>query len=271
MNKFSAIVESTTYDEDLVRLIGGLDNLRFVAYTLKMKEIVDAYLNPHEEVVNFNSDKKYQEPLSWMHSTGKYPEITEYKSLPSGTSNFWTKKLTSIRLVLVRGKWHPINKLNTNSFDQTELLLDLIKAEGHLQSIITASRNISFLKSLLIEFVSNNDILALIKKHGFRLSNYLNHIKRHSALGEMAESTIAKLLEDNNYQIYKGGDGDPIDMVFGIDIIAKKENRVFTIQVKRTPSQARYASNQDRYRRIDYFYYADNGNVGFISKLPALF
>lgn len=265
MKKFSAIVESTAYDENLVRLIGGLDNYRFVIYTLGMKNIVETYLNPHEEVINFNTDEKYQEPLSWLHSTGKYPEIIYYRP------NFWTKKLTSKRLVLVRGKWHPINKLNTNSFDQAELLLDLIRLEGHLESIKTASKNINFLKSLLIEFVSNNDILGLVKKHGLRLSNYLNHIRRHSELGEIAESTIAKLLEDNNYQIYRGGDGDPIDMSFGIDIIAKKGDDVFTIQVKRTMSQASSASSQERYKRIDYFYYADNGNVGFISKLPALF
>jgi hypothetical protein len=269
MKKFSAIVESTTHGENLVKLIGELDNFRFVTYTLGMKDVIDTYLNPHEEIINFNSDKKYQEPLSWLHSTGKYPEILEYKS-SSGTSTFWSKKLIT-RSVLSKGKWHPINKLNTNSFDQAELLLDLIKAEGHLESIITASRNISFLKSLLIEFVSNNDILGLIKKHGFRLSNYLNHIKKLSKLGEISEATISKLLEDKNYQIHKGGDGDPIDMTFGIDIIAKKGDDIFTIQVKRTLSQAMIASKQSRYRRIDYFYYANKGNVGFISKLPALF
>lgn len=258
MKKFTLIQESVVLDKDLINLIGSFDNYRFLPYTLGLRTIIDNMLLPYTQEINFNNYKKFQLPLQLLSSTGKYPEIKNYGG------NYWCHKLI-LDVVTVKGVWHPVNKLNTNSFDQAELLCDIIKKEGLFEDLKKNYDNESDLKNWLINFCSQNDIESLIKKHNLKLTYYVNYNRILSEYGEMAEKEVADYLSNNGYIIeYSGGDGDPIDMKFGIDLIISQGGQVFTVQVKRTKNQALIASTKSDYSRIDFFYYSNGGTIGRI-------
>jgi hypothetical protein len=54
---------------------------------------------------------------------------------------------------------------------------------------------------------------------------------------------------------YQGGDGDPIDMVYSVDLIIKKigSDDFKLIQVKSSPNTTRISSSESRYSNIDFF------------------
>ena len=52
--------------------------------------------------------------------------------------------------------------------------------------------------------------------------------------------------------MYQGGDGDFIDMVFGVDLIINSGGEVFTVQVKSSENQARKFIGSKRYQKIDF-------------------
>ena len=67
----------------------------------------------------------------------------------------------------------------------------------------------------------------------------------------------------SEYEIlYRGGDGDPIDMAYGCDLIISKDDKIETVQVKTKEISAIEASKNSNYSSIDLFYWSDNGNVG---------
>lgn len=264
MNKFSKILESVVLDSEIVESIGKLDSFKFITYTLGMRKIVEKYLEPYFTEVNFNNEKKYQLPLSLLYSTGNFPEIKKYGS------GYWSHKL-KISLVIVNGNWHPINKLNTNSFDQAEIVVELVKREGLIEDLKNVSKNQNELKNWLISFFNNNDILSLIKKHKLKLSGFIKYNRKLSEIGDKAETEVASHLESKGYNVlYRGGDGDPIDMAFGCDLIVSKDDKVFTVQIKRTRKQCMKAASSG-YKSIDLFYWSDGKNIGSIDKPQKLF
>jgi hypothetical protein len=102
-----------------------------------------------------------------------------------------------------------------------------------------------------------------MKQFGLKLSNYTTHNRTNSSIGEKAESEVADYLENQGYEVlYRGGDGDPIDMAYGCDIIISKDNKIETVQVKTKEISAIEASKKSNYSSIDLFYWSDNGNVG---------
>jgi hypothetical protein len=119
------------------------------------------------------------------------------------------------------------------------------------------------LKIYLRDFFNQNDIPSLMKQFGLKLSNYTTHNRTNSSIGEKAESEVADYLENQGYEVlYRGGDGDPIDMAYGCDIIISKDNKIETVQVKTKEISAIEASKKSNYSSIDLFYWSDNGNVG---------
>lgn len=55
--------------------------------------------------------------------------------------------------------------------------------------------------------------------------------------------------------VFQGGDGDPIDMVYGIDLIlhSPKTDKYFFVQVKSDPVAALNACNNWRYSTLDFY------------------
>lgn len=258
MKKFSIILESVVSDSEVLKSIAHLWN--FLVYDLGMRDIIENMLEPYSETINFNSLPEYQLPLSLLYQTGKFPDIRLYSS-----GKYWSPKINQINQVRVKGIWHPVNKLNTNPFDQAELLVDIFRNLGNLDEVRLLVKNRHLLKNFLIKFFSENSIPDLMKQFGLKLSNYTSHNRINSAVGEQAESEVCDYLESKGYQVlYRGGDGDPIDMSYGCDIIVSKNGKIETVQVKTKQISAEEASKKSNYSQIDLFYWSDNGNVGCV-------
>lgn len=258
MKKFSKILESTVSDSEVVKSIAYLWN--FLIYDLGMRDIVEGMLEPYSQTINFNSIPEYQLPLSLLYQTGKFPDIRLYES-----GRYWSPKLNNIKQIRVNDVWHPVNKLNTNTFDQAELLVDIFRNLDILDNVKSLINNKYQLKKFLSKFFAENSIPDLMKKFGLRLSKYVTHNRINSAVGEQAESEVCEYLETKGYQIlYRGGDGDPIDMTYGCDIIVSKDNQIQTVQVKTKKISAVEASTKSHYSQIDLFYWSESGNVGCV-------
>jgi hypothetical protein len=52
--------------------------------------------------------------------------------------------------------------------------------------------------------------------------------------------------------VYQGGDGDFVDMIFGVDLIVNSGGEVYTIQVKSNEIQAKESRGLKKYGKIDF-------------------
>ena len=77
-------------------------------------------------------------------------------------------------------------------------------------------------------------------------------IKRSSGIGERTENNVREVLEKSGFTLkYQGGDGDLIDMIYGIDLIMEKKGRMYLIQIKNNP--AHIDINSGYYQHITLF------------------
>ena len=269
MKKFSKIMESTVIDSEVVKSIALLWD--FLIYEVGMRKIIDDLLKPFSQEYNFNLDNKYQYPLSLLYKTGKFPDIRLFDN-----GRYWSPKL-KLYQIRVKGVWHPVNKLNTNTFDQAELLVDIFRNMEILEEVKSLIDDKKQLGDYIKNFVNSNNIGDLLKTYGLKLSNYVSHNRQNSAVGEKAEQEVADYLSNQGYKIlYSGGDGDPIDMTYGCDLIVSKpededETRPLTIQVKLKEFSAIKASKKSNYSGIDLFYWSENGSIGCVGDAISLF
>lgn len=178
--------------------------------------------------------KKTTMPEDWIRSILR-------KRVPNGVSNL---KLVRDEL----GNWHPVNKLNTSHTDLSEMLSEMImkarvanpeKAEEFynfcLQNPKDALLSIKgSLKKLLIKYFTLEDFKKFTKNSSL-----------FTRIGEESEVKISQMLEKYGFKIeYSGGDGDFIDMLFGVDLVVSRPDLGFkTVQVKTNmpdPSQISY-------------------------------
>lgn len=138
-----------------------------------------------------------------------------------------------------KGQWDPINKLNTNKYDSILFIGDLLEG-SKIYDIYDIYRDIK--KRDFTNFIK---FLNEIKKHPkFIWDNFLNekekytkNIKKNSNDGEIIENYVKDHYFNNGWEIiYKGGDGDFIDMKFGLDLITKKDDVYEFVQVKKVSS-----------------------------------
>ena len=81
----------------------------------------------------------------------------------------------------------------------------------------------------------------------FLYYDYVKNINYRSKIGEDAENNVKNKLEEKGFELlYQGGEGDLIDMTFGVDLImSHPEIGPKTIQVK---------SNESWDKSLDYKY-----------------
>lgn len=265
MKKYSQLIkESTlprwTFIEMLSNLMDGRN--RFIVYKLGLFNSINKLLS--ENSTPFNGNLSSQYPLSLLYETGNYTDIEFNNGVYS------SKKLNYINHVLDKnGNWDPVNKLNTNYKDLAELLYDLfIKLEIYNE---IPTDNVSNLKSWLLDFKEKNDFYKLIKEN-LNFRNYTNNIVYLSNLGLISEEKVKNILIAKGCQIlYQGGDGEPVDMVYGVDLIVKKD-RVYTVQVKNKEDVAKSALNKgiseenSQYNKIDWFCSPTDSGVKIFTK-----
>ena len=231
-------------------IIKRISNLRyFLVDDLGLKNDIMKLL----EEIGTSSDRndEYQLGLSILYKTGKFPDI-KYKDGKYETLKF--KNLFQVKTK--SGDYDPVNKLNTNYSDLAELLYDIIEKDGKVESI--ENLDDVKLKYWLSNFVKNNSIVDLIKKYNIELRKYITNNRRNSEIGEINENFVKVRLSQLNCKIlYQGGDGDFVDMIYGIDLIVEKdisgESKIFLVQIKSSEKDIKYALDKYQYNNIDWF------------------
>ena len=184
--------------------------------------------------------EKYTRGVDLLRDNGKISDRVR--------ENF-INNLSSRKLVYVDGKWHPVNKLNTNYSDIAELLTDLLfeslddnqyEFPKEIIEFIVNTNDESKIKDILSKY--KQDIPNLFEsylKTPEKLLTYTKNIIRNSDYGAKMEDDVLDKLKGMGYtEEYKGGDGDFIDMIFSTDLIVKTpKGEIKTIQVKSTESQ----------------------------------
>jgi hypothetical protein len=227
------------------KIVNKIENLKdFIIYDLGIKDIIDKKIEKLSSPKDVND--YYQIPLEILNLTGKYPEITY-------TNGRWEcEKMKSVNQVIDKdGKYNPVNKLNTNYSDQAYLLYDIIKALGKEDEIINLEGD--ELKKWLLDFVKVNDIEYFIKNN-IDIEKYTYNNRKRSEVGDKTEKFVCEYLENMDFELlYQGGDGNFIDMIFGVDLIMKYKDRALTFQIKNNENDAIEAIKKSYYKRIDYF------------------
>jgi hypothetical protein len=262
MKKYSnLILESVLTRPSFVYKLGM--TREFITYKCGMFEAINKLIAENSTLKNFNPE--YQEGLSILHKTGKYKDIINN----GGVYN--TVELENLSKVLdSNGKWHPVNKLNTNSFDQAELLYDLYNKLGVYDEVGNI-KNDEELKNWVMNYNKSIDLYSLIKNN-LDFKSYTKWNRKNSIIGEIAEADVRLMLETKGCQVlYQGGDGDFIDMIYGVDLIVSKNDKIYTVQVKSKEDAVRKAFNKSMtgnsfYSKIDWFCSPSGGGIKIFTK-----
>jgi hypothetical protein len=179
---------------------------------LGMQKIIDDELEQYKSNTPEDLKVKFIGGLKLLYKTGKFKR------------DYIIKMKTAIdegRMIYVDGEWDYINKLNTNYRDLGELLTcylyDIKRDE--LRTIIdmfgkqNPRQVVTYIKSLMSGF---KDYFSLED-----LMSFTRNTIDNSRVGEEAEEVINNFLKSKDITIdYEGGNGDFLDMKFGVDTIA---------------------------------------------------
>jgi len=213
---------------------------------LRMKSIIMDTLKPLYSEYDEDEKKKFTKGARILKKIDKIDE---------GLFNWFIQKYVNQNtIVKVNGKWHPVNKLNTNHRDLSEFLTDLITKTGDRnlisQIIQDPKQGLNSIKSELPTFIGDHfedtqDIFDYTKNTNFT-----------SRIGEEAEESVKNKLEEMGFTVvYQGGDGDIIDMIFGTDlIVGRPDLRYKTVQVKRNEGSW---DRSKQYKFVDWVIIAD--------------
>lgn len=176
---------------------------------------------------------KYQVPLKMLYDMG-IGDIKKQDDL------YILDKLKKSRLVYDDdGNWLPINKLNTNYYALSELIVSVLEKTNKLEGFYN-----------FINKKTDEEIKDFLKKHNKFFFNrviedykivpdfdsVLGSIKITSEKGAKSEKYVGSVLERAGFTTkYQGGDGDLIDMIFGIDLFSEKKGKMYLIQIKTNP------------------------------------
>lgn len=200
---------------------------------LGMRDIIDVKLEKLKTKIPDSVIENFKRGIELIKQSGKFSE----KYLNSISQN-----IDNISQIYINGQWHPTNKLNTNWGDLSEILTDIIDKIGKIENVDTwlktKQRTEDEVKNFLLKSVKPNlkSWIDTFFSQTEDLMDYTLNIKNNSKIGEENENKIKNELEKNGFEIlYQGGDGDFIDMKFGVDLIISREDYgILLVQVKTT-------------------------------------
>lgn len=255
---------------DVVRKLDSLKSWLFLDSGLGLRRIIDDLLEPLKTSIGDDDILKFSEGAKLLKDAGK---INEWRY------NKFLEELPSKVRVHVDGKWHPVNKLNTNYSDLAELITDLLfqsknkgrPAATEIIDTISNTNDESEIKKVLLKYKKNLRLLFDTYLNSSEdLLNYTENIKKSSSKGESIEEEVSNSLEKLGYKVlYRGGDGDFIDMMFSTDLIVQTpRGDIKTIQVKTSEWQVKSFLNdfnKGKHSSVDLVIYPKGGMFNVIS------
>lgn len=232
MKSFSDI--NSNEKNDLYLKIKSLGKWLYLDEGLGLKDVIREIFDEQGWSSKLNSSEisRFMLGLDILRKTSMTDEFINSvvrRRIPNGISN--------LTLVKENGNWHPVNKLNTNHSDLADMLSEMIMRSR----ILSPEKGDNFYRSCLENpksslFSIKSSLKPLLKKY-FDFDDFkkfTKNSKRQSIIGNESEKKISSILENSGFKIeYSGGDGDFIDMLFGVDFIVwRKDTGHKTIQIK---------------------------------------
>ena len=253
--------QSPDNSSDVFNKINNLKSWLSRSNGLGLQSVIGSMIESLKTNISDEEIQKYTTGADLLKSTGK---------ISDSAYNRFLDDLPNKNLVYVDGKWHPVNKLNTNYSDLAKLLTDLLfksknngrPAATEIIDTIENTNDENEVKNILLKYKDNmGGLFSQYIKSPDELLGYTDNIKRNSEWGERIENEVVNiLLSIPGYELlYQGGDGDFVDMVFSTDLIFKSpRNEVKTIQVKSSEGQANAFIkdvSEGRHKAVDILMY----------------
>lgn len=198
----------------------------------------------NHETRDLNSE--YQLPLSLLFKTKKF-------KIEKKGDIYYSELLNGVSKVLDDGgEWSFINKLNTNYSDLMDFIVDYICQSGKIREVLSMET----FDDLVDVLEKRKPYLVQDYKLYFDtndLYQYTKNAQKNTVFGETTENRVIDWLNGSGIKVaYQGGNGDPIDMLMGVDLIGQdKSGFVYTFQVKSSKNQILSAIKYGKYKKID--------------------
>jgi len=166
--------------------------------------------------------------------------IEEIRPHSKSTIERVREKLDSLGFIYdEEDQWDYINKLNTNYSDTATFVTDLIEnfSEYPIEEFYKELNNgdLTNLEDLIKQALEAPQTVydELIDDPTDKFK-YTKMAKYYTGKGDAVEDIIQNLMENNGWKtIHRGGNGDPIDTLLGIDLIVEKNGTYRLIQSKK--------------------------------------
>ena len=209
----------------------------------------------------FNENNYYSDQNDMIKEKDKFFKDLEYLKLtgfPEYLINSKLNRIDNFKMIKTyqdgEYKWDRVNKLNTNYSDLSDLLVYII--EKMINDTNEKIRNFGIntynsiisdpklglldikprLKNIITHYLIDNSEEPIIdNKKGLNdFRKFTKNIIINSAKGQHAENMVENHLKLNGFDILvKGGDGDLIDMLYGVDMVVYRSDIGYkSIQIK---------------------------------------
>jgi hypothetical protein len=232
---------------------------------LNLKKVIGDILSG----ITFNIQKKdIEDNIKGANILVLYGKVTQWRY------KYFVKDIYDRKLVYVddegnldpNGKWHYVNKLNTNYSDLADLLstyLEKAKNLGSEASIqiydtISNTTDTETMKKVLLKYKDDfkEKLFGRYLESKTDLMNFTKNSTKFSEYGDQMEIDVSKAFENKGYKLlYRGGNGNFIDMIFSVDLIMGRDKEVKTIQVKSSESDAKKFESKKNKEAVDYLVY----------------
>jgi hypothetical protein len=230
----------------LFNKISELNKWLYIPSGLNLMNVIDDIFNEKGWRSDVPGDK-LQKDLEILKKTSMEPYI----------ESTLERKYKNFKLVLEGGKYHLVNKLNTNYLDQTDMIIEMVSRSIELDNkkgMEAFNRLYSDPKGTLTKWKPY--MKALLVKYFIELGSGLDdfkkftkHARKMTEIGDRSEMVVINKLIKSGFNIlYRGSEGDPIDMIFGCDLIVYRNDFGYkTIQVK-----SKIYWDKVKYYRVDW-------------------
>ena len=245
----------TTFNGKLKQVCLGLHKYKSELHKdsgLGMMKIIDDETEPHKTNIPQGVIDDFLRGLRLIYKTKKFNKdlLNRYYTIVRDKKLVYDEE----------GNWSSVNKLNTNYSDLAELLTCFLydtKIE-ELNTILDMINNgedvIGYIKPMMVDF-KNYFSLDDLKK-------FTKNTKHLSSVGDVSEQLAKEFLEEKGLNVsYSGGDGDFIDMVFGVDMIVEEDGLTKLVQVKNS-EKAVFGIK----KHIDWLIVSNKFGIGVFSK-----
>jgi hypothetical protein len=232
---------------------------------LNLKKVIGDILSG----ITFNIQQKdIEDNIKGANILVSYGKVTQWRY------KYFVKDIYDRKLVYVddegnldpNGKWHYVNKLNTNYSDLADLLstyLEKAKNLGSEASIqiydtISNTTDTETMKKVLLKYKDDfkEKLFGRYLESKTDLMNFTKNSTKFSEYGEQMETDVSKAFENKGYKLlYRGGNGNFIDMIFSVDLIMGRAKEAKTIQVKSSESDAKKFESKKNKEAVDYLVY----------------